>query len=60
MWVTVGMNVLWGNCSVLCRMYEGGEAVAREGLCQPGISKALRLGFQTRVMQTTSRLSVKL
>jgi len=28
MWVEV--DVLWGNCSVLCRMYEHGKEVVRE------------------------------
>jgi len=45
MWVD--MDVLWGNCSVLCRMYERGKEVVRECLWQPGLSRAPRLGFQT-------------
>jgi len=45
MWVE--MDVLWGNCSVLCRMYGRGKVVVREWLCQPGLSRAPRLGFQT-------------
>ena len=29
-WGGVEMDVLWGNCSVLCRMYERGKEVTRE------------------------------
>ena len=43
MWVE--MNVLWWNCSVLCRMYERGKEVIREWLWQPGLSRAPRLVF---------------
>ena len=44
-WCTwVAMAVSWGNCSVLCRMYERGKEVEREWLCQPGLSRAPRLG----------------
>jgi hypothetical protein len=41
MWVE--MDVLWGKCSVLCRMYERGKEVSRECLCQQGLSRAPRL-----------------
>ena len=41
----------WGSCSVLCRMYERGKGVVREWLCQPGLSRAPRLGFQTRMLK---------
>ena len=43
----VELIVLWGNCSVLCKMYQRGKEVVREWLWQPGISRAPRLGFQT-------------
>jgi len=46
MWVEI--DVLWGNCSVICKMYERGKEVVREWLCQPGLSRAPRLVFQTR------------
>ena len=45
----VEMDVLWGDCSVLCRMYEHGKVVVRECLSQPKLSRAPRLVFQTRV-----------
>jgi len=45
----VEMDVLWGNCSVLCGMYERGKVVVREWLCQSGLSKAPRLVFQIRM-----------
>jgi len=45
MWVE--MDVLWRNCSVLCRMYERVKEVVWEWSWQPGLSREPRLGFQT-------------
>jgi len=36
----VEMEVSWGRCSVLCRMYERGKEVVRQLLSQPGLSRA--------------------
>ena len=45
------MDVLWGNCSVICGMYERGKEVIQEWLWQPGLSRAPRLAFQTRMWE---------
>jgi len=42
----------WRCCSVIGRMYELGLEVVREWLCQPGLSRALRLGVHTRELPT--------
>ena len=36
----VEMEVSWGRCRVLCRMYERGKEVVRQLLSQPGLSRA--------------------
>jgi len=50
--IWVEMDVLWGRCSILCKMYERGEEVVREWFWQQGAIKSAEVEFSNSQLLT--------